>query len=383
MVSRIAILTTGRQDWGILRSTVDRLIEDDRFRPSILVGGMHLSAVYGRTIEGIEADGYPVAERLDWIGPGETPPPTDQAGAALAAVGRALRDRQPEAILLVGDRFETLAAASAATIEGVPIVHLHGGEETRGAFDDPFRHAISKLSHLHLVSHDEYRRRLMAIGEDPATIHVVGAPGIDQVHRQDLPDRIELERELGVTLRPPVVVVTVQPATLAVDPAEVVGPVIAAMDAVPATYVVTLPNADPGHDAIRLALREAVVGHTDRVVVEALGETRYWALMRNADALLGNSSSALIEAPALGLPAVDVGDRQAGRVRGPSVISIPAEGAAVAPALRPALDPGLRARLRLETGPYGDGRSAERIVDILSRWAPPTPLRKTPVTPLG
>ena len=286
----------------------------------LLVGGTHLAERYGRTVDDITGDGFVVDRTLSWVAEDVDPPVADQAAGALASTAAALAETRPSALLLVGDRFETMAAAVGATLAGVPIIHLHGGEQTGGAFDDPFRHAITKLAHLHLVSHEEHAARVRALGEDPATIHVVGAPGLDNAVRTDLPDRAELAARLGIALDAPLVVVTVQPVTLDQDRAAVVVPVVAAMDAVPATYVVTLPNADPGSEQVRSALLAAVAGRRDRVVVPALGERGYWGVLRIADAALGNSSSALIEAPAVDLPAVDVGDRQLGRRHDGNVI---------------------------------------------------------------
>jgi UDP-N-acetylglucosamine 2-epimerase (non-hydrolysing) len=288
------------------------------------------------------------------------------------AVGDALARQRPEALLLAGDRFETAAAALAATVARVPIVHLHGGETTSGAFDDALRHAITKLAHLHLVSRPEHGERVVAMGEDPAAVHVVGAPGLDNLHRADLAGRDELEAFLGIRLVPPVVVVTLHPATYGGDPRAEAAAVAAAMEAVEATYVVTLPNADPGGQEIRAVLEEAARPPRGAVAA-ALGERRYWGLMRQAAALLGNSSSALIEAPAVGLPAVNVGARQDGRVRGANVVDTPADAPAIAAALGRALAPGFRASLAGLPSPYGDGRSAERIVALLAAWTPPRP----------
>jgi len=209
------------------------------------------------------------------------------------------------------------------------------------------------------------------MGEDPATVHVVGAPGLDNLHRTDLPGRGELERALGVPLSPPVVVVTLHPATLGADPAEEAAAIRSAMDAVDASYVVTMPNTDPGHEQVRRVLAEAKGPR--RAIVEALGERRYFGLMRVADALLGNSSSGLIEAPALKLPAVNVGERQTGRLRSANVVDVPGGAAAVTAALRRALDPAFRASLARMPSPFGDGHSAERIVGLLSEWRPPRP----------
>lgn len=287
-------------------------------------------------------------------------------------MGDALARQAPAALLLAGDRFETAAAALAATVACVPLVHLHGGEVTSGAFDDALRHAITKLAHLHLVSRPEYGARVVAMGEDPASVHVVGAPGLDNLHRTDLASPEELERFLGIRLEPPVVVVTLHPATWGGDPRAEAEAVAEAMAAVEATYVVTLPNADPGGRAIRAVL-EAAVRPPRGAVAASLGERRYWGLMRTAAALLGNSSSALIEAPAVSLPAVNVGARQEGRLRGANVVDAPATGPAIAEALRRVLAPGFRESLAGAPSPYGDGKSAERIVRVLAGWTPPRP----------
>ena len=377
----IAILTTGRQDWGVLHSTAAAIRAHPDLELRLLVGGMHLSDRHGHTIDDVRADGFEPDAALPWLGDGSAktdPSATSQAAGALDAVGTALHELAPDALLLVGDRLETAAAALAATLERVPIVHLHGGEETRGAFDDALRHAVTKLSHLHLVSHEEHARRIAAMGEDPASIHVVGAPGLDAAAREDLPSPADLAAELGLALEPPVVIVTVHPATLERDPVAAASSVVAAMDAVPATYVITLPNSDPGGDAVRV-LMEAAAAKPGRVAVDALGERRYWGLMRIADAMLGNSSSGLIEASAVDLPVVDVGDRQAGRRAGANVVHASAEASAVIEALRTALDPTTRARAAEARPALADGLAGQRIADIIGAWRPPRPPRKPPI----
>jgi UDP-N-acetylglucosamine 2-epimerase (non-hydrolysing) len=373
---RIAVLSTGRQDWGIVRSASLAIGAMPTMDLDLIVGGMHLSPAHGRTIDLVRADGLePVAE-VDWMADGDDA--NGQAARALDGVGRVLTDRRPAAILIAGDRFEVAAAALAATIERVPIAHLHGGEQTAGAFDDALRHAITKLSHLHLVSHDEHARRVAAMGEDPATIHVVGAPSLDGAFRDDLADRAELEASLRIPLEPPVVVVTVHPATLDTDPAAVAGPVAAALDLVPATYVITLPNTDPGGTTVRGVMARAAQ-RPGRVAVDALGERRYWGLLRLADAMLGNSSSGIVEAPAVDLPAVNVGDRQGGRRREGNVIDVPEDPAVIAAALRDALSPDARARIRATHPTNLDGQVGRRIADIIATWDPPVPPRKAPI----
>lgn len=379
-VRSLAVLTTGRQDWGILRSTCLALRQRPGFRLDVVAGGMHLSARHGYPVEQVRADGFDPTP-LAWLDDGPETPADVQSARALELFGGYLRAAVPDAVLLAGDRFETAAAALAATVNRVPIAHLHGGEQTLGAFDDALRHATTKLAHLHLVSHEEHARRVVAMGEDPDTVHVVGAPALDAAFRTDLLDREALAAHLGVHPAPPLVVVTVHPATLGADPDADVRAVVAAMRSVPATYIVTMPNADPGAALIRSTLRNAVAAAPPgtAVAVEALGERLYWSLLRAADTMLGNSSSGLIEAPAVGLPVVNIGERQAGRLRWSNVIDAPADADHAVAALRRALDPSFRSMVMADRPPHADGRTGQRIADIIAAWHPPRPPRKRPI----
>jgi UDP-N-acetylglucosamine 2-epimerase (non-hydrolysing)/GDP/UDP-N,N'-diacetylbacillosamine 2-epimerase (hydrolysing) len=295
--------------------------------------------------------------------------------AALAQVGTALMEDAPDALVLVGDRTEALAAGLAATLAKVAIVHLHGGEESEGAIDNACRHALTKLSHLHLVSHRVHADRVIQMGEDPASVVVVGAPALDHAYRDDLPGIEALSEDLGVRLEPPVVVVTMHPATLGGPAGKEVAAVAGAMARVPATYVVTAPNADAGGAEIGDYWRRWAKDRKRVVLVDALGDRRYWAMLRLADAVLGNSSSGIIEAPALGVPVVNVGDRQRGRLRYGPVTDVPATEDAVATALRGALATGRRTPGE-DLGGYPAAPVAPRIVEALRRWEIPRPPRK-------
>jgi len=258
---RLAVLSTGRQDWGILRSVCKLASASPDIDLRLFAGGMALSSEHGRAVDFMEADGLRPCELLDFAA--GTSSTHAQAGAATSLVGDALVRQSVDALLLAGDRFETMAAAVAATICRVPIVHLHGGEETKGAFDNALRHAITKLSHLHLVTHPDHARRVIEMGEDPSAVIVVGAPGLDNLHRPDIPSRAELEARVGMKLEPPVVIVTLHPATLGADPRVEAEAVTLAMNAVEATYVITLPNNDPGAEVTRAVLG-AASGFTGR-----------------------------------------------------------------------------------------------------------------------
>jgi UDP-hydrolysing UDP-N-acetyl-D-glucosamine 2-epimerase len=371
----IAVLTTGRQDWGILRSTCNELRSGTDLGLTILAGGMACSPRFGRVVDDMRAEGFDSIVELDWLSDGDSKLNTVRScSRALEEIGEALLDADPDALLLVGDRYETLAAAQAATLIGKPIAHLHGGEETAGAIDNVMRHAITKMAHLHLAAQPQYAERLIAMGEAEDTVHVVGAPGCDNLFRADLPDRAELEAFLKISLEPPVVIVTLHPTTASADGPREVHELLAAMDSVPATYVVTLPNVDPGHLRLREALQSACT-QPRRACVAALGERRYWGLLRIADAMVGNSSSGLIEAPAAALPVVNIGERQSGRARDANVTDVRVDAHEIASALRRALKPAyrqtLRARMVILTEP-----AAPRIVRILREWNPAMPPTK-------
>lgn len=373
---KIAVFTSGRQDYGILRSTLFLLREDPAVELQLIVGGMHLSAKYGRTAAYIEDDGFTTAEKLDWLGEGREPAITEQAAGALVQCGAVLERNKPDCLMLLGDRYETASAAIAATLCRVPLIHIHGGEETEGAFDNALRHAITKMSHLHFVSHPNHADRLIQMGEDPASVHVVGAPGLDNLFRRDLPSRTEIERHFGGPLPRPVVIVTVHPTTLAQDPLAEIKAVENAISKIPASYVITLPNSDPGNELIRERLGKIATRQSGAVIAEALGDRLYTGLMRVADAMLGNSSSGLIEAQGCGLPVVNVGDRQKGRLAGKNVISVPCDESQVEEALKHAVTPEFRVAAQSDLPIWCDGKAGKRIVTILRDWHFSIPPRK-------
>ncbi len=382
------ILTTGRQDYGILRSTIMLLRRSPDFEVEVWAGGMHLRPRFGEPLAAFRADGVPVARELPFLE--EPPSPVVDTATALEQIGVALAEAAPDAIVIVGDRAEALAAGLAATLAGVPVVHLHGGEESEGAIDNACRHALTKLSHLHLVSHPVHAERVRQMGEDPSTVVLVGAPAMDNAYRDDLPSSSELAKDLGVSLDSPVVVVTVHPATLGGTAVDEVAAVAAAMERVPATYVVTAPNADAGGAEIAAFWRSWAKGRARVALVEALGDRRYWAMLRLADAVLGNSSSGIIEAPVLGVPVVNVGDRQLGRLRYGPVTDVAVSGVAIAEALRTVLASGrpnsgagggspdrpVGIPAAQDLGGYPAPPAAPRIVEALRRWEIPRPPRK-------
>jgi UDP-N-acetylglucosamine 2-epimerase (non-hydrolysing) len=370
---KLAILTTGRQDYGILRSTIRLASTQPDISVAVWAGGMHLNERFGMSVDMITADQVVIARKLDFVA--EPPDLPLDASRAMSSVAEALAADRPDALMLAGDRGETLAAGVAAVLLNIPIIHLHGGEETEGAVDNLCRHALTKLSHLHLVSHELHAERVIQMGEAPEDVFVVGAPGLDNLYRDDLPKRSDIALELGRELADPLVLVTVHPATLGDVPRTEVKAVARAMESVDATYLVTQPNADQGGASIREFWVRWSAGRPKVILADALGAARHWALLREASAVLGNSSSGIIEAPACGVPVVNVGDRQRGRMRYGRVYDVPADAGKITEALRLALAPATVAS-DANSGGYMQGPAAPRILKAVREWFPRARRRK-------
>lgn len=382
MPDSVGVLTTGRQDYGILRSLIHGLRADRRFELKLFAGGMHLDSRFGTPGELLSRDGIEDYTPVPFLG--ALGDPVAEASRAATALARALRSDRPGSLVLMGDRSETLAAAMAGAILGMPLVHIHGGEETEGAIDNAMRHAITKLSHLHFTSHPLHRDRVVQMGEDPTSVHVVGPPGLDNLYRDDLPDRDVLLASVGLprNLERPLLLVTVHPTTLSCDDNLAEARAVAtAITATGAAAIVTAPNSDEGGAEIREFWRRWAHDRPLVSVVSSLGEQRYWGALKVVDAVVGNSSSGLIEAPAARVPGVNVGDRQKGRLRHPLTIDAAAEPRAVEEAVRTALTPQCREALRVADPLYPEGRAADRMIEILADWRPVTPIRKAFHTP--
>lgn len=370
MSRRIALFTATRAEYGLLRPVARALRARGGAEPLWLVGGAHLFAGLGGTVSEIEADGEPIAARLDGTAPTSDSPAAvaEAAARTTTAVTAALTALRPDALIVLGDRTELLGAATAAVCLGVPLVHLEGGHVTEGAIDDRVRHAVSKLADLHFTAHPAYRDRLLQLGEPAARVFVVGSTGVDDLRAAGPTDLASASAALDWPLEPGVVLVAWHPETLSgrdagADARAVLEGVLAA--AGERRLVLTGPNADVGREAVQAELERVAAAHPDRVrLYPSLGRARWGKVLGAADALVGNSSAGVIEAPALGVPSVNAGDRQAGRLRLPGVIDCAPTAAAVAAALSQALNPAFRAGLTPD--PLADGQAATRIADILA-----------------
>ena len=365
---RICVATSGRADYGLLTWPMRDIAAADGLSLQLLVTGTHLEERHGMTVGQIEADGFAIDARVPMALTADDPAGLARSSAlGLTGGVEALQRLRPDMLMLLGDRFETLALAQAAMLAGVPIAHISGGDVTEGAIDEGIRHAITKLSHLHLVTHEDAARRVIRMGEAPDRVHVVGNPGLDMLTRAPVMPRDALEARLGRRLGARNLLVTFHPVTTLPDKgrAELDALLEALIPVADTTLWITRANADPGGMAVNAALEAFAADRTNVSLHDALGPA-YLPLLTACDAVIGNSSSGLAEAPSVRTPTVDIGLRQAGRLAGPSVIHCDADAAAISAAIARAMAGDVPAF----DNPYGDGQSSARIVQALIS-APP------------
>lgn len=374
MTRRICVVTGSRAEYGLLAGLMQRIDHHPALTLQVAVTGMHLVPAFGETWREIVADGFAMAARIDCLQAADTPAAMARA-IALATLGfsEAFERLQPELIVVLGDRFEIFAAAQAALCLRLPIAHIHGGELTTGALDDALRHAITKFSQLHFVACETYRQRVIQLGEAPERVWNVGAPALDNLRSLALPAPGEVLASLDLPTKRPYLLVTYHPETLAEISVET--QIDSLLDALAPrseySIILTGANADPGHARIAERLSAFAATHPARVrLVASLGQKRYLAALQGCAAVLGNSSSGIIEAPAAGVPTINIGQRQGGRLRAPSVIDVPAKAAAIGQALERALSADFQALAARRMSPFGDGTAYQRMLDILCQLTP-------------
>jgi UDP-N-acetylglucosamine 2-epimerase (non-hydrolysing)/GDP/UDP-N,N'-diacetylbacillosamine 2-epimerase (hydrolysing) len=362
---RICVITGTRADYGILYWPMRRLQEHPDFELQVVATGSHLAPQFGSTYRTILDDGFTLAAQVDMALTDDTPVALSRSmGLATAGLGEAYARLQPNLVMFLGDRYEILAAAQAALIARIPMAHLGGGDVTAGAFDDAIRHSLTKMAHLHFVTHADAARRVQQLGEDPARIHVVGSAALDYLAQTPLLSRAEFADRYGIALPAMNLLVTYHPETLSEQGAEVdFAQLLTALSSLPESIglLITGPNADPCGQRLRAMAARYVQERPHAWLVDSLGQQGYWSALAIVNAVVGNSSSGLYEAPSFRTPTVNIGNRQSGRVCAKSVITCPAETHAI----RYAIDKALALDCSDVVNPYGDGHATERILPIL------------------
>ncbi len=370
---KICVVTGSRAEYGLLYWLLKEIQADPDLQLQIVATGMHLSPEFGLTYKVIEADGFTITAKVEMLLSSDTPVGIAKSmGLGTIGLAEALDRLQPDIVVLLGDRYEIFAAAQAAMVARIPIAHIHGGEATEGLIDEAIRHAVTKMSHLHFTAAQPYRKRVIQMGEAPQRVFNVGAIGLDNLSQLDLLSRVELESSLNFCLHPgPVILCTYHPVTLSEDDAGVaLQQLFSALDRLPKAKVVfTKGNADTGGRIINQMIDDYAARNSERVAAfVSLGQVRYLSLLREADVVLGNSSSGIVEAPTAHTPTVNIGDRQRGRLKAPSIIDCDDSADSIATAIERALSPEFQMIAAEGKTFFGEGGVSKRIKQVLKEW---------------
>ncbi|MGY2398104.1 UDP-N-acetylglucosamine 2-epimerase [Pseudomonas sp. SDO5271_S396] len=369
MTRKVAIFTGTRAEYGLLYWLMTEVRQDPALELQIIVGGMHLSPEFGETWRLLESDGFGIDAKVEMLLSSDTPVGVAKSmGIGAIGFADALDRLRPDVLVVLGDRFEALSIAQVALVMRIPIAHLHGGELSEGAYDDGIRHALTKMAYLHFVAAQQYQARVLQMGEAPERVFNVGAVGLDHLKRTPLMSLDELRESLGFYLRQPFLLVTYHPVTLAgEEPEQSFVAILEALDRFPDHQVIiTYPNADNGGRVIIPLLEAFAAKHPSRILaIPSLGFRRYLSAVQLAAAVVGNSSSGIIEVPSFGVPTVNIGVRQAGRLCADSILHCAPTTEAVTEALTIALTDEFSTACQSAVNPYGEGDAARSIVDVL------------------
>ena len=369
MCRKIGVFTGTRAEYGLLYWIIKALNESPDVELQLYVGGMHLSPEFGYTIAQIEKDGLPIAERMEFLLSSDTPVGIAKSmGLAIINAAEVIARQEPDIIVLLGDRFESMAIAQAAMVSCTPLAHIHGGETTEGLIDEAVRHSLTKMSHLHFTATEDYKNRVVQLGEQPNRVFNFGAPGIDSIVKLPLLERKELSAAIDFDVDGPYFMVTYHPVTLEANgAAQSLNNLLSVLDDYPEHKIVmTYPNADTHGRSLINILDTYKAENPDRILLsQSLGQLRYLSLMKFADAVIGNSSSGLIEAPTFQVPTINIGNRQKGRISGETVVDCLESREAIKLAFELVLSDKFKYKIKQSENPYGKGDSSEKIVECL------------------
>jgi GDP/UDP-N,N'-diacetylbacillosamine 2-epimerase (hydrolysing) len=368
MSRKICVITGTRAEYGLLRWVMQGIKDEPDLNLQVIATGMHLSPEFGLTWREIEHDGFAIDHKVEMLTSSDTSVGIAKSmGLGIIGFADALQTLQPDLVLVLGDRFEIFAAVSAALVARIPIAHLHGGEATEGQIDEAIRHSITKMSHLHFVAAEEYRRRVIQLGEQPSRVFLVGGLGTDNIKRLTLLPRVELEAALDFTLGAKSLLVTFHPVTLETATAEnQMAELLTALSELKDTQLIfTLPNADTDGRVLIAMVQQFVATHVNARAYTSLGQLLYLSTVALVDGVVGNSSSGLTEVPSFQKGTVNIGDRQRGRLMAGSVINCDPERASINAALHTLYSNQFQTSLATVRNPYGDGGACDKIVSLI------------------
>ena len=370
---KICVVTGTRAEYGLLSRLMRLIKESDQTELQIIATNMHLSPKYGNTYQEIEKDGFVIDKKIPILNEEK-----DDANATIKSMAKALSgfadaydELKPDLVVVLGDRYEILAAATAALIECIPIAHIHGGEITEGAYDDAIRHSITKMSHLHFTSTEEYRRRVIQLGEQPERVFYVGALGVENITSIPLMAKEEVEESIGFMIDRNTILVTYHPVTLSrVDVKTLIKDFLSALqERTNLRIVFTMPNSDNGGSIISKEIEQFVARNNDRALCfKSLGIKRYLSLMKQVSAVVGNSSSGILEAPSFRIPTLNIGDRQTGRVAAESVYNCAPDKVSILTGLDFIFSDAFKEKAAQAVNPYDKSGTAEAIFNVIKSY---------------
>lgn len=368
MIRKICVVTGTRAEYGLLRWVMQGIKDEPALALQVIATGMHLSPEFGQTYREIEQDGFQIDIKVEMLTSSDTPVGIAKSmGLGLIGFADALHELSPDLIVVLGDRFEIFAAVATALVARIPVAHLHGGEITEGAFDEALRHSITKMSHLHFVAAEEYRNRVIQLGEQPERVFLVGGLGIDNINRLKLLNRAELEKSIGFKLGAKNLLITFHSVTLEMSTAkDQMAELLAALETLKDTQLIfTMPNADTDGRALIKMIEQFVSQHPNARAYTSLGQLRYLSCIAQVDGVIGNSSSGLTEVPSFKKGTINVGDRQRGRLQAESVINCEPTRKSIDAALKKLYSTAFQMKLSQVQNPYGDGGASQKIVQLL------------------
>lgn len=371
MTRKICVITGTRAEYGLLRWVMQGIKDDSELTLQVIVTGMHLSPEFGLTYQEIDQDGFEIDRKIEMLTSSDTSVGIAKSmGIGMIGFADALNELKPDLIVVLGDRFEIFAAVTAALVACIPIAHIHGGESTEGAFDEAFRHSITKMSHLHFVAAEEYKQRVIQLGEQPDKVFLVGGLGIDNIQHLKLLDREELEASLGIKLSQKNLLITFHPVTLEMSSAEEqMNELLAALIELKDTKLIfTYPNADTEGRVLMKMINQFVAQNSNAHTFSSLGQIRYLSCISQVDGVIGNSSSGLLEVPSFKKGTINIGDRQRGRLRAISVIDCEPSRKSIKKAIEKLYSKDFHKSLSNVYNPYGEGGASEKIIQAIKMF---------------
>lgn len=368
MKKKICIVTATRAEYGLLKPVILALGGESCFETAVVATAAHLSPEFGLTYKEVEHDGIRIDRKIETLMSSDTPSSVSKCmGLTMISFADYFDESHPDALLVLGDRYETLAVCCAAMNARIPIIHMYGGETTEGAVDEAARHSITKMSALHFTSTETYRKRVIQLGENPENVFCVGAVGIENIKKMQLLDKNALEESISFKLDKPYAVVTFHPVTLENDSAGAqFAELLKALDRhKEMKYIFTKANADANGRIINKMIDDYAASNDNVAAFESLGNLRYLSALKYTAIVIGNSSSGIVEAPSFGIPTINIGDRQKGRIQAESVINVKPDSKEISEAIYRANSPEFRAQAAIVVNPYGDGGTTEKIVRII------------------